>query len=132
MKRTLITTAVSLTALATVWAPAAHAGPDDIQQPQPIPAKVSVSDAELKAAWEAHYDSKPFAVPIPEYEEGASVATRAGLPEELSSAKTMPGGSRWRSLPFGPCTSTASAAIFTDTPFGSAIGFFPIRDKTDY
>ena len=30
--------------------------------------------------------------------------------------------------PSGPCTSTASAAILTVTPFGSAIGFFPIRD----
>src|SRR5262245_44370133 len=40
----------------------------------------------------------------------------------------MPGGIRWRSLPFGPCTSTASEAIFTVTPFGTGIGFFPIRD----
>ena len=40
----------------------------------------------------------------------------------------MPGGSACRSLPFGPCTSTASAAIFTVTPFGSGIGFLPIRD----
>src|SRR6185503_6980537 len=33
-----------------------------------------------------------------------------------------------RILPFGPCTSTASGAIFTVTPFGIEIGFLPIRD----
>ena len=45
-----------------------------------------------------------------------------------SCANRMPGGTTWRSLPFGPWTSTASAAIFTVTPFGIGIGFFPIRD----
>src|SRR6266705_1683654 len=40
----------------------------------------------------------------------------------------MPGGTYWLNLPFGPCTSIAPGAIFTLTPFGSAIGFLPIRD----
>src|SRR5688572_5814173 len=43
----------------------------------------------------------------------------------------MPGGTIWRSLPFGPWTSTASGAILTVTPFGIGIGFLPIRDIAD-
>src|SRR5918998_5502483 len=46
----------------------------------------------------------------------------------LSCANTMPGGSGCRSLPLGPCTSTASPATLTVTPFGIGIGFLPIRD----
>src|SRR5688500_2782789 len=48
--------------------------------------------------------------------------------DPLSCAKTMPGGTACRILPFGPWTSTASPAIFTVTPFGIGIGFLPIRD----
>src|SRR5262245_45130476 len=43
-------------------------------------------------------------------------------------AKSTPGGTICLSFPFGPWTSTASPAIFTDTPFGIGIGFFPMRD----
>jgi hypothetical protein len=32
------------------------------------------------------------------------------------------------SLPFGPWTITVLPSIFTVTPVGIAIGFFPIRD----
>src|SRR5262245_39491373 len=45
-----------------------------------------------------------------------------------SCEKRIPGGVGWRSLPFGPWTSTASGAILTVTPFGIGIGFLPIRD----
>jgi len=34
-------------------------------------------DEELRAAWNAHFHSKPITVPVPEYDQGASVATRA-------------------------------------------------------
>ncbi|MDJ0663261.1 MAG: transketolase [Acidimicrobiia bacterium] len=34
-------------------------------------------DEELKATWDAHFDSKPIEVPVPAYDAGASVATRA-------------------------------------------------------
>ena len=44
------------------------------------------------------------------------------------TSKLMPGGKGCRSLPLGPWISTASAATVTVTPFGIAIGFFPIRD----
>src|SRR4051812_2607456 len=40
----------------------------------------------------------------------------------------MPGGSGWRSLPLGPCTSTAPALTSIFTPLGTAIIFLPIRD----
>src|SRR5579872_6901050 len=40
----------------------------------------------------------------------------------------MPAGSWVSSLPFGPCTATVLPSILTVTPFGSGIGFFPIRD----
>ena len=43
----------------------------------------------------------------------------------------MPGGSAWRSLPFGPCTSTAPSSTLTVTPLGIVIGFLPIRDISD-
>jgi hypothetical protein len=43
----------------------------------------------------------------------------------------MPGGTDWRIFPFGPCTSIASGAIFTVTPFGIGIGFLPILDIAD-
>src|SRR5262245_5379951 len=56
-----------------------------------------------------------------------SLATSA----PASCENRMPGGSGWRSLPFGPWTSTASGAIFTVTPFGIGIGFLPIRDIAD-
>src|SRR5438874_513104 len=43
-------------------------------------------------------------------------------------SKVMPRGTATESFPFGPCTSTLppSSAIFT--PWGTAIGLFPIRD----
>src|SRR5271168_826037 len=40
----------------------------------------------------------------------------------------MPDGRDVSSLPFGPWTITVLPSIFTVTPFGIAIGFFPIRD----
>ena len=49
----------------------------------------------------------------------------------LSCANAMPGGTHWLNLPFGPCTSIAPGAIFTLTPFGSAIGFLPILTSLD-
>src|SRR5678815_4139799 len=45
-----------------------------------------------------------------------------------SCANTMPGGTYWFSLPLGPCTSTPPGTVFTVTPFGIGIGFFPMRD----
>src|SRR4051812_7921198 len=45
-----------------------------------------------------------------------------------ATAKLIPGGVAWRILPFGPCTSSAPSTTLTVTPFGSVIGFFPIRD----
>src|SRR5581483_3813766 len=49
-----------------------------------------------------------------------------------ASSKLIPEGNACRSLPFGPCTSTAPSATLTVTPFGIAIGFFPIRDIAGY
>src|SRR3954468_1785143 len=43
---------------------------------------------------------------------------------------TTPGGSGWRSLPFGPCTSTRPGSTAILTPFGIAIGFLPMRDMS--
>src|SRR5438445_6828873 len=40
----------------------------------------------------------------------------------------MPDGNAWRSLPFGPCTSTAPSRTFTVTPLGIVMGFLPMRD----
>src|SRR5580698_10453308 len=40
----------------------------------------------------------------------------------------MPAGNVVSSLPFGPWTATVLPSIFTVTPLGSGIGFFPIRD----
>src|SRR5208337_441202 len=40
----------------------------------------------------------------------------------------MPDGRDVSSLPFGPWTITVLPSILTVTPFGIAIGFFPIRD----
>jgi hypothetical protein len=40
----------------------------------------------------------------------------------------MPDGRDVSSLPFGPWTITELPSILTVTPFGIAIGFFPIRD----
>src|SRR5437867_7655260 len=40
----------------------------------------------------------------------------------------MPEGKACRSLPFGPCTSTAPSCTLTVTPLGIVIGFLPIRD----
>src|SRR6266481_3769332 len=40
----------------------------------------------------------------------------------------MPSGSGVSSLPFGPWTFTVLPSMLTVTPFGIAIGFFPIRD----
>ncbi len=40
----------------------------------------------------------------------------------------MPAGNEVSSLPLGPCTATVLPSIFTVTPLGSGIGFFPIRD----
>ena len=34
-------------------------------------------DAELGTAWRQHFDPKPIAIPVPEYDAGAKVATRA-------------------------------------------------------
>src|SRR5262245_29277113 len=50
--------------------------------------------------------------------------------DPFSCSNNTPGGMYWRSLPFGPCTSTAPGATLTLTPLGIAIGFFPIRDMT--
>src|SRR5690606_13829323 len=47
-----------------------------------------------------------------------------------STAAVTPGGSTCRIWPFGPFTSTADASTLTVTPFGRAIGFFPIRDMS--
>ena len=54
----------------------------------------------------------------------SSFATRASP----SCAKSTPGGTACFSVPLGPFTSTAPAEMFTVTPFGTGIGFFPIRD----
>lgn len=35
------------------------------------------SDKELAAAWHRHFDASPVAIPVPEYEPGSKVATRA-------------------------------------------------------
>src|SRR5436190_9821127 len=40
----------------------------------------------------------------------------------------MPAGNACFNLPFGPCTSTASGCTLMVTPFGTVMGFFPIRD----
>src|SRR5262249_37737324 len=40
----------------------------------------------------------------------------------------MPPGNGCVSFPFGPCTSTAPSCTLTVTPFGTTMGFFPIRD----
>src|SRR5687768_6774533 len=45
-----------------------------------------------------------------------------------SMAAVMPGGSACFICPFGPFTSTPLASALMVTPFGIAIGFFPIRD----
>src|SRR5580658_8953643 len=52
------------------------------------------------------------------------IATR--LPSFCSIV--MPDGRGVSSLPFGPWTITVLPSILTVTPFGIAIGFFPIRD----
>src|SRR5215207_154389 len=44
------------------------------------------------------------------------------------TSKPMPGGSDWRSLPFGPCTSTTPAWTSIFTPFGIGMIFLPILD----
>src|SRR5436190_15932022 len=58
------------------------------------------------------------------------VSSRSSLATSASPslANRMPGGVTCRSLPFGPCTSTAPASIVTVTPLGSVMGFLPIRD----
>src|SRR5439155_15753987 len=43
----------------------------------------------------------------------------------------MLAGYTCRIWPFGPFTSIAPSATLTVTPFGSVIGFFPIRDMTE-
>src|SRR3972149_11675251 len=45
-----------------------------------------------------------------------------------STAKPMPAGSIWRSVPFGPCTPTTPGWTSTLTPFGITMGFLPMRD----
>src|SRR5688572_27899795 len=45
-----------------------------------------------------------------------------------SMAAVMPGGSACFNCPLGPLTSTPFASALMVTPFGIAIGFFPIRD----
>ena len=52
--------------------------------------------------------------------------------DRLSPRSRCPRGSGWRSLPFGPCTSTAPDTTSTLTPLGIAIGFFPIRDMSQF
>jgi transketolase len=34
-------------------------------------------DADVAAAWSEHFDTEPIAIPVPEYDEGSKVATRA-------------------------------------------------------
>src|SRR5689334_6897557 len=58
----------------------------------------------------------------------SSVATIVSL----SCANRIPGGTGWRSVPFGPFTSTAPPSILTLTPLGIGIGFLPIRDIFSY
>src|SRR5438093_4137592 len=58
---------------------------------------------------------------------GLSVTRLATRWPSLSS-KLIPAGCAWRSLPFGPCTSTAPSTTVTVTPLGIVIGFLPIRD----
>src|SRR5262245_27404818 len=45
-----------------------------------------------------------------------------------ATEKLIPLGNGCVSFPFGPCTSTAPSWTFTVTPFGTGIGFLPIRD----
>src|SRR5215469_18065948 len=57
-------------------------------------------------------------------ESFSRIATRL-----LSCCSTrMPAGSGVSSLPFGPATATVLPSIFTVTPLGRGIGFFPILD----
>src|ERR1051326_2780410 len=46
----------------------------------------------------------------------------------FSTETPMPGTSGVESVPFGPLTVTALPSCFTSTPFGSEIGFLPMRD----
>src|SRR5581483_299213 len=59
----------------------------------------------------------------------AAWSSEARLISSLPSAcwTLMPSGSGTLSLPFGPVTSSC-APTWIFTPFGSGIGFFPIRD----
>src|SRR5215472_16486615 len=58
------------------------------------------------------------------WESFSRIATRL-----LSCCSTrMPAGSGVSSLPFGPATATVLPSIFTVTPLGRGIGFFPILD----
>src|SRR5215204_221879 len=60
----------------------------------------------------------------------SSLSSRTGRATRLASSclKAMPGGRAWRSLPFGPCTSTAPSDTWIFTPAGIGMGFLPIRD----
>src|SRR6187551_447672 len=57
-------------------------------------------------------------------------SSRTGRATRLASSclKAMPGGRAWRSLPFGPCTSTTPSETWILTPLGIGMGFLPIRD----
>src|SRR5690606_165941 len=47
------------------------------------------------------------------------------------TSKTMPGGTRCRSVPLGPFTSTAPGWTPTVTPAGTGMGFLSIRDMSN-
>src|SRR6187549_2207463 len=57
-------------------------------------------------------------------------SSRTGRATRVASSclKAIPGGRAWRSLPFGPCTSTAPSDTWIFTPLGIGMGFLPIRD----
>src|SRR5262245_20333390 len=63
----------------------------------------------------------------------SSASSRTVRATRLASSclNAMPGGSAWRSLPFGPCTSTAPSDTCTLTPAGIGMGFLPIRDMVN-
>src|SRR6185503_13156944 len=70
--------------------------------------------------------ARPWNLPRP-----GSSPTREAVRWPSVSSKLIPAGYPWRSLPFGPCTSTAPSTTLTVTPLGIVIGFLPIRDIAD-
>src|SRR5712692_7989365 len=61
-----------------------------------------------------------------------SSSARVNCTTFFSSFTPMPGTSGVERVPFGPLTVTAFASCRTSTPFGSSIGFFPIRDMEPF